>query len=91
MRFYYTVVLYREFLRTVLGYKQNVFQMRKRVTIRYKIIFAGIFRDTVYRLDDKTLELVCCKKRQKSPNQGTGLGNRKPLETLYDSKLIIND
>ena len=39
--------------------------MRKRVTIRYKIIFAGIFRDTVYRLDDKTLELVCCKKQQK--------------------------
>ena len=65
--------------------------MRKRVTIRYKIIFAGIFRDTVYRLDDKPLELVCCKKRQKSPNQGTGLGNRKPLETLYDTKLIIND
>ena len=59
--------------------------MRKRVTIRYKIIFAGIFRDTVYRLDDKTLELVCCKKRQKNPNQETGLGSRKPLETMNDT------
>ena len=41
--------------RYVVGYKQNVFQMRKRVTIRYEIIVAGIFRDTVYRLDSKTL------------------------------------
>ena len=38
-----------------------------------------------------SLELVCCKKRQKSPNQETGLGNRGPLEILNDTKLILND
>ena len=37
------------------------------------------------------LEPVCCKKRQKSPNQETGLGNRRPLEALNDAKLILND
>ena len=32
------------------------------------------------------LEPVCCKKRQKSPNQETGLRNREPLEALNDTK-----
>ena len=39
----------------------------------------------------QALEPVCCKKRQKSPNQETGLGNRGPLEILNDTKLILND
>ena len=37
------------------------------------------------------LEPVCCKKRKKSPNQVTGLGNRDNLEALDDTKLILND
>ena len=28
---------------------------------------------------------------QKSPNQETGLGNRRPLEALNDTKLILKD
>ena len=39
---------------------------------------------------ESVLEPVCCKKRQKSPNQETGLGNRGPLEILNDTKLILN-
>ena len=37
------------------------------------------------------LKPVCCKKRQKTPNQETGLGNRGPLEALNGTKLILND
>ena len=37
------------------------------------------------------LERVCCKKKQKSPNQETGLGNRGIQEALNDTKLILND
>ena len=39
-----------------------------------------------------SLEPVCCKKRQKSPNQETGLGNRGDLKVLNtkDTKLDIN-
>jgi hypothetical protein len=36
------------------------------------------------------LEPVCCKNRQKSPNQETGLGHRGPLEALNDTKLTLN-
>ena len=35
------------------------------------------------------LEPVCCKKRQKSPNQETGLGNRGHLKVLKNTKLIL--
>ena len=34
------------------------------------------------------LEPSCCKKRQKSPNQETGLENRGRLKVLNDTKLI---
>ena len=37
------------------------------------------------------LEPSCCKKRQKSPNQETGLVNREPLEVLNDIKWILNN
>ena len=37
------------------------------------------------------LEPVCCKKRQKSPNQETGLENKALEEPLNDNKLILND
>ena len=37
------------------------------------------------------LEPVCSKKRQKSPNQEIGLGNRGPLDSLNGTKLILND
>ena len=33
------------------------------------------------------LEPVFCKKRQKCPSQETGLGNKRPLEALNDTKL----
>ena len=36
------------------------------------------------------LDLSCCKKRQKSPNQETGFGKRGSLEALK-TKLILND
>ena len=32
------------------------------------------------------VELSCCKKWQKSPNQETGLGNRGHLKVLNDTK-----
>ena len=37
------------------------------------------------------LELSCCKKRQKRPNQETGLGNRGRLKVLNDTKLFLNE
>ena len=37
------------------------------------------------------LEPVCCKKRQKSPIQETGLGNRGYLKALKDTKLVLNE
>jgi hypothetical protein len=37
------------------------------------------------------LEPSCCKKRQKSPNQETDLGNREHLKVLNDTKLVLND
>ena len=39
---------------------------------------------------EKTLEQVCCKKQQKSPNQETGLGNRGRLKDLNGTKLVLN-
>ena len=33
----------------------------------------------------------CCKKRQKSPNQETGLGNRGHLKVMNDTKLVLNE
>ena len=44
------------------------------------------------RLDIQTnvqLKPVCCKKRQKSPNQETSLGNRGHLKVLNDTKLVL--
>ena len=37
------------------------------------------------------LEPPCCKKCQKSPCQGTGLGNRGPIKAMNNTKLILND
>ena len=37
------------------------------------------------------LEPVCCKNRQKSPNQEAALGNGGPLKALNDTKLILID
>ena len=37
------------------------------------------------------LELSCCKKRQKSPEQETSLRNRGCLKVLNDAKLFLND
>ena len=37
------------------------------------------------------LEPVCCKKRQKSPNQETGFGNRGHLMVLKDTKLVLTE
>ena len=38
----------------------------------------------------ESLEPVCSNKRQKSPNQETGLGNRGRLKVLNDTKLVLN-
>ena len=35
------------------------------------------------------LEPVCCKKRQKSPNQETGLRNRRNLKVLKNTKFVL--
>ena len=37
------------------------------------------------------LEPSCCKKRQKSPNQEIGLGNREYLKVPNDTKLVLNE
>ena len=37
------------------------------------------------------LEPVCCKKRGKNPNHGTASGNRRPLDALINTKLVLND
>ena len=37
------------------------------------------------------LEPLCCKKRQKSPCQETGLGNRGRLKDLNDTKLVLDE
>ena len=37
------------------------------------------------------LELSCCKKQQKSPNQETVLENRGRLKVLNDTKLVLNE
>ena len=37
------------------------------------------------------LEPVCCKKRQKSPNQETDFGNMERLKVLNDTKLVLNE
>ena len=34
------------------------------------------------------LEPVCCKNRQKRPNQETGLGNQRPIEALNNTNLV---
>ena len=40
----------------------------------------------------RQLEPSCCKKRQKSPGQGTGFGNRGCLKfALNDTKLVLNE
>ena len=48
-------------------------------------------RDTVLIQNDVKTRAVCYKKRQKSPNEETGFGNRGPQEALSDTKLILND
>ena len=50
--------------------------------------FCRIFAMVVLKI---LLELSCCKKRQKSPNQETGLGNRGHLKVLNDTKLVLNE
>ena len=38
-----------------------------------------------------SLEPICCKKQQKSPNQETGLGNRGSLNILCNTKLVLHE
>ena len=42
------------------------------------------------RLAQFYVEPSCCKKRQKSPNQETGLGNRGRSKVLKNTKLVLN-
>ena len=47
------------------------------------------FQFSFFENFENSLELSCCKKRQKSPNQETGLGNRGRLKVLNGTKLIL--
>ena len=38
-----------------------------------------------------TLEPVCCKKQQKSPNQETDFENTGHLKVLNDTKLVLSE
>ena len=44
-----------------------------------------------FQILTKELEPSCYKKRQKSPSQKTGLGNRGRLNVLNDTKLVLNE
>ena len=46
---------------------------------------------TVLLRGQNFLEQSCCKKRQKSPGQETGLGNRGRLKVLNDANLVLNE
>ena len=46
---------------------------------------------SILKKKEFSLELSCCKKQQKSPNQETGLGNRRHLKVLNDTKLVLNE
>ena len=62
--------------------------------VRWKEVWAILvveFQARGYKITFLALELVCWKKRQKSPNQETGLGNRVRLKVLNVTKLILND
>jgi hypothetical protein len=50
-------------------------------------------RDCTKCIDEcsSIVEPSCCKKRQKRPNQETGLRNRGRLKVLNDTKLILSD
>ena len=52
-----------------------------------------IFLRTTSYLTDLTqiLELSCCKITQKCPNHETGLGNRRRLKVVNDTKLGLNE
>ena len=45
----------------------------------------------VARFESSSIEMSCCKKLQKNPNQETGLGNRGRLKVLNDTKLCLNE
>ena len=49
---------------------------RKKITIFWQIML---------------LEPVCCKKRQKSPNQETGLGNREHLKVCQIGMYYVSE
>ena len=44
-----------------------------------------------FHLRKSFLEPACCKELKKSPNQETGLENRRRLKVLNDTKLILKD
>ena len=53
--------------------------------ISCKVYFWG----AIWLFPNIELELSCCKKQQKSPNQETDLGNRGRLKVLNDTKLVV--
>ena len=54
----------------------------------YYNVVASLLR---FQILTKELEPSCCKKRQKSPSQETGVGNRERLKVLNDTILVLNE
>ena len=54
-------------------------------------IWLYITLDMGFLKEVHALELSCCKKWQKSPNQETGLGNIGHMKVLNDTKLILDE
>ena len=64
-----------------------------KIYLRSEINLALLCENSYLQLNPEKFELEpsCRKKRQKSPNQETGLGNRGCLKVLIVTKLILND
>ena len=55
-------------------------------------IFVAFLENTNFNMRlVSVLEPSCRKKRQKSPNQETGLGNRGCRKVLNNTKLVLNE
>ena len=88
-----TVVTKSDFCHLFKKNKKGIFAGKILIGI-YLTHFQGLklsFQSPRKYLVFKILEPSCCKKRQKSPNQETGLGNRGRLKVLNDTNLILND
>ena len=58
---------------------------------RWKLLPLSLSKQLGTFFSGIALEQCCCKKRQKSPGQETGLENRGRLKVLNDTKLALNE